>query len=237
MIVDLHCHILPGIDDGSPDVKTSMAMFRRQSEQGVEVDCAAPHYYREQSSIETFCQIRAAALEKLQSALPECSPRVLLAAEVAYFSGISDCIDLDRLCIEGTKTLLLEMPFLQWTQSQIDEVISLVFDRQYQVVLVHPERFCFVDANLDYLSQLAALDIGLQVNTNTLIHWRTRRDGLDFLQMAQVPLLGSDCHNLTNRSPNLARAREIVRKKLGEVFLEEIDQNAEAMLREVRFST
>ena len=133
MMVDLHCHILPGIDDGSPDVKISMAMLRRQSEQGVEVVCASPHYYREQSSIETFCQIRAAALEKLQSALPECSPRVLLAAEVAYFSGISDCIELDRLCIEGTKTLLLEMPFLQWTQSQIDEVISLVFDRQYQV--------------------------------------------------------------------------------------------------------
>ena len=236
MLVDLHSHVLPSMDDGSDSVEMSVAMLRRMGEQGVDTVCATSHYCRQHDSIEKFCARRQDAFEKLKNALPENVPQILLAAEVAFFPEIGDCTELDRLCIEGTKTLLLEMPFLQWTQPQVDEVASLVLDRQYQVVLVHPERFCFTDANLDYLSRLAELPIGMQVNASTLLRWRTRRDGLDLLQMCEIPLLGSDCHDLTRRPPNLDRGREVVRRKLGEVFLEEIDRNAQAMVREVRLT-
>ena len=55
-----------------------------------------------------------------------------------------------------------------------------------------------------------------------------RRLALDLLQLAPVPLLGSDCHNLTSRPPNLKGGRNIIRKKLGEEFLKQMDENAEA---------
>lgn len=105
-IIDMHCHILPGMDDGSPDPETSVEMLRRQARQGVEVVCAASHYYADQNSIGTFCDRRAAALERLQAVLPEGLPRIVPAAEVAYFSGISGRRGLSRLCIPGTRTLL-----------------------------------------------------------------------------------------------------------------------------------
>ncbi len=221
-LVDLHSHILPGIDDGSPDVGTSAAMLRREAEQGVDVVCATSHYYAKHSSIPAFCERRAEAMERLSSVLTEDLPQVLPAAEVAYFPRMEEQ-DLTPLCIQGTRTLMLEMPFADWTSLQLETVEALVLDCRYDVVLVHPERFCFSKSNKHKLEKLAELPIGLQVNAGSLLRWGTRRLALDLLQMAQYPLLGSDCHNLTSRPPNLKEGRKVVMQKLGEAFLKKID--------------
>ena len=71
------------------------------------------------------------------------------------------------------------------------------------------------------------MPIGLQVNAGSLLRWGTRRLALDLLQMAQYPLLGSDCHNLTSRPPNLKEGRKVVMQKLGEAFLKKIDRYGE----------
>ena len=225
-LVDLHSHILPGIDDGSPDVGTSAAMLRREAEQGVDVVCATSHYYAKHNSIPAFCERRAEALERLSSVLTAELPRVLPAAEVAYFPHMEEQ-DLMPLCIQGTRTLMLEMPFADWTGLQLEMVEALVLDCRYDVVLVHPERFCFSKSNRHKLEKLAKLPIGLQVNAGSLLRWGTRRLALDLLQMAQYPLLGSDCHNLTSRPPNLKEGRKVVMQKLGEAFLKKIDRYGE----------
>ena len=220
------------MDDGSPDVETSLAMLRRQAEQGIGAVCATSHYYAWQNDIETFCERRAAALQKLLDAWPEERlPRVIPAAEVAFFTGISACPDLGRLCIQGTKTLLLEMPFTEWNDFQAEEVSALVLDRGFQVVLVHPERFCASRGNRDRLRELEELPVAVQVNAETLIRWRTRRLGLQLLREAQLPLLASDCHNLTTLPPNLDEGRKITGRKLGDIFLDKIDQNAGRLLQ------
>lgn len=230
--IDIHCHILPGIDDGSPDVETSVAMLRRMAEQGISAVCATSHYYRQQNSIEIFCARRADALDRLLVNLPEGLPRILPAAEVAFFSGISEKPDLGRLCIQGTRTLMLEMPFSEWTDLQVEEVSALVLDRGFNVVLVHPERFCSSKGNRQKLRQLEELPVGLQVNAGTLLHWMDRRVGLNLLREAPIPLLGSDCHNLTTRPPNLKEGRKIVIQKLGSAFLEKMDGNAADLTRQ-----
>ena len=227
-LVDLHSHILPGIDDGSPDVGTSAAMLRREAEQGVDVVCATSHYYAKYSSIPAFCERRAEALERLASVLTAELPRVLPAAEVAYFPHMEEQ-DLTPLCIQGTRTLMLEMPFSDWTGLQLETVEALVLDCRYDVVLVHPERFCFSKSNRHKLEKLAELPIGLQVNAGSLLRWGTRRLALDLLQLAHWPLLGSDCHNLTSRPPNLKEGRKVVMQKLGEAFLDQMDRNAERL--------
>ena len=140
MLIDLHSHVLPQFDDGSPDVGTSAAMLRREAEQGVDVVCATSHYYAHREGIDTFCERRAEAMERLAVVLTEDLPQVLPAAEVAYFPRMEEQ-DLTPLCIQGTRTLLLEMSFADWTSLQAEAVEALVQDCGYQVVLVHPERF------------------------------------------------------------------------------------------------
>ena len=102
MLIDLHSHVLPSMDDGSDSVEMSAAMLRRMGEQGVDTVCATSHYYRRQNDIETFCARRAAALEKLRAVLPEGLPRILPAAEVAYFPHMEEQ-DLIPLCIQDFK--------------------------------------------------------------------------------------------------------------------------------------
>ena len=227
-MVDLHTHILPEIDDGSDGVDTSLAMLRREAEQGVTAVCATSHYYAKYSSIPAFCERRAEALERLASVLTAELPRVLPAAEVAYFPRMEEQ-DLMPLCIQDTRTLMLEMPFADWTSLQTEAVEALVLDCGYQVVLVHPERFCFSKSNKHRLEKLAELPIGLQINAGSLLRWGTRRLALDLLQLAHWPLLGSDCHNLTSRPPNLKEGRKVVMQKLGEAFLDQMDRNAERL--------
>ena len=224
--IDLHSHILPQLDDGSDSVEMSLAMLYQMAEQGVDVVCATSHYYAKHSSIPAFCERRAEALERLSSVLTAELPRVLPAAEVAYFPHMEEQ-DLMPLCIQGTRTLMLEMPFSDWTGLQLETVEALVLDCRYDVVLVHPERFCFSKSNRHKLEKLAELPIGLQVNAGSLLRWGTRRLALDLLQMAQYPLLGSDCHNLTSRPPNLKEGRKVVMQKLGEAFLKKIDRYGE----------
>ena len=228
MLVDVHCHVLPEMDDGSEAVDVSLAILRQEREQGVDVVCATSHYYARQNSIPDFCTRRAEALERLTAAIAESKeplPQILPAAEVAYFPHMEEQ-DLAPLCIQGTRTLMLEMPFADWTDLQVETVEVLALDCGYQVVLVHPERFCFSGSNRSQLRRLAQLPIGLQVNAGSLIRWQTRRLALDLLQLAQMPLLGSDCHNLTSRPPNLKGGRAVIRRKLGEDFLNQMDENA-----------
>lgn len=97
-MVDLHTHILPEIDDGSDGVDTSLAMLHREAEQGVDVVCATSRYYAHHEGIDAFCARRAEALERLAAVLTDGLPRVLPAAEVAYFPRMEEQ-DLTPLCI------------------------------------------------------------------------------------------------------------------------------------------
>lgn len=232
-LIDLHTHILPQMDDGSPEEGISVEMLRREKEQGVGLVCGTSHYYADRWSVEEFCQRREASLGRLTKRLSAGLPRIVPAAEVAFFSGISECTDLDQLCIQGTRTLMLEMPFAEWHGFQVEEVASLVLDRGLQVVLVHPERFCASKGNRQRLRELEDLPVYLQVNAKTLLRWGTRRLGLQLLREARHPLLASDCHNLTTRPPNLALGRNVVARKLGEGCLAAIDRNAARLTRRI----
>lgn len=226
-IIDLHTHILPQVDDGSDGVDTSLKILQTMAQHNVDVVCATPHFYRERMNVETFLARRAAAWQKLQPAMESFSISILLGAEVAYYSGISEEKELHSLCVEGTNTLLLEMPYSDWNSFQIDEVMSLAWDSGFDVVLVHPERLT-VGSNKRWLDRLYSLP--MQVNAGALQHWRTRKSALEILENTAKPLLGSDCHNMKSRAPNLWEGRKVVERKLGKQFLLDMDENAQMML-------
>lgn len=230
-IIDSHCHVLPGMDDGSPDLDTSLEMLRRQAGQGVGTVCCTSHYYAHRETVAAFCARREKAMDRLRSALTPDLPRLLAASETAFFTGISECPDLDRLCIQGTRTLLLEMPFAVWNDFQMEEVTALVLDRGVQVMLAHPERFCAFKGNRERLRRLEELPAAYQINAGALLSWRTRHLALELLREARFPLLASDSHNLTRRAPNLQEGRRAAAQRLGNGFLDRLDQTAAAWLK------
>lgn len=229
-IIDLHSHILPQMDDGSQSPAMSVQMLKQLQGQGVKWVCATSHYYARQESIEGFLQRRRKAVSKLGEALAQVNvgeiPTIRLGAEIAYFTGMSQCQELDQLCLGGTRTLLLELSYAQWTPLQIEEVASLSLDHGYQVILAHPERFSHMRSYWNDMERLMSLPLALQINADSLIHWSSRKLALSLLSHAQSPLVASDCHNLTSRPPRLEKARLVVSKKLGVDILTRIDETA-----------
>ena len=133
MIIDFHSHILPGIDDGSRDLDTSMAMLEQIRAQQTDIMIATPHFCATQDRIDTFLQLRQQAYDALCKATAERGwtdyPQILTGSEVAFFNGISRSEEICRLTIEGTDLLLLEMPFVPWNEHIIEEVSGLIQNR------------------------------------------------------------------------------------------------------------
>lgn len=230
LFIDVHSHILPYMDDGSQSLGVSVQLLKRLSEQGVGTVCATSHYYARHESVDSFLQRRKEADIKLRNTAicenDSVLPEIRLGAEVAYFSGISSCDQLDALCLEGTRTLLLELSYTQWMPQQVEEVASLSLDRGYQVILAHPERFSRMRSYWGDMERMISLPIALQINADSLLHWTSRKLALELLSSTQRPLLASDCHNLTSRPPRLEKARHVVGKKFGTGMLERIDETA-----------
>ncbi len=199
-MIDFHTHILPGIDDGSQDVEQSLAMLREEARLGVTTVVLTPHYRAEQRSPARFLEKRQRAYEELLPHLEEGLPRLLLGAEVHYFEGMTAVKELDALCVEGTDLLLLEMPMGRWSERMIATVLELNRTR-FQVVMAHIERYLGLQPK-SVFDRLLEGGVKFQVSVDFFGRWLDRRKALQMMERGQIAVLGSDCHNLTTRSPD-----------------------------------
>ena len=223
-VIDFHTHVLPKMDDGSKSVEMSLEMLHAMRAQGIDTVAATPHYYARHEDIDRFLERREHALQRLTEALDETCPRLVTGAEAAFYFGIEQEHDLDKLCIAGTRTLLLEMPFAAWGDYELNAVSSLCLDRGFDVVLAHFERFVPFQKGGDMEERILALPVYVQINAETLLPLLSRGRWLKLFEQGRAHLLGSDAHNLTSRAPNLGKAREIIAKKAGQTVLERIDR-------------
>ena len=148
-MIDFHTHILPGIDDGSASVTESVSMLREEKRLGIDAVVATPHYYANRNDIGSFLEKREHAWNQLVPYLWPELPDIYLGAEVQYFEGIRAVEGLELLRIKGTDLLLVEMPFRQWTNRFIDDVLELNERDNIQVVLAHIERY--MDMQSEYI--------------------------------------------------------------------------------------
>lgn len=213
-MVDLHSHILPNVDDGSRSLEESLELLERSAAQGITAIAATPHFYASQDNPERFLERRAEAAERLQSAWNPNFPRMLLGAEVYYYSGIHNSGLMTRMRLEGTPLLMVEMPFTKWSDWMVDEILDLNGDSETQVVLAHIDRYLAMNSP-NVLEALLENGVLMQANAESFLNWRKRRQMLRMVERGQIHFLGSDCHNLTTRPPCLQEAVRVIEKKLG----------------------
>lgn len=217
-MLDFHMHVLPGIDDGSQDVETSLEMLRRTGADNIDTVAATPHFYAEENSPKTFLARRAAAYERLMSAAEaqpdfEAMPRIRLGAEVRYFGGMSHTEELDSLCLSGTELLLLEMPFVPWNERMLRDVED-IGRRGIQVVAAHIERYMDIQSR-KIMGRFMDMGLLIQTNASFFLNRRTGRKALRMLAEGRIHFLGSDSHNVTTRPPDLGPALDLIEAKLG----------------------
>ena len=236
-MTDFHTHILPGIDDGSRDIAMTAGMLEAERDQGVTRIYATPHFYAHRVSVSGFLEGRAGALAETRELLasrPDL-PEVIAGAEVLYFSGIGKAEQLPLLCVENSDILLLEMPFSQWRSDMASEIESLLNRRKLRVVLAHVERYEQFQKDKSVYREILDMPLTVQINAGSFIApgFRGRqRQKLAIRLLAEHPdcILGSDCHNLDDRRPNLADARAAIERKAGASRLAALDAFTESFL-------
>lgn len=228
-MIDLHTHVLPGMDDGSRSPEESARMLRALAAQGVTLAAATPHFYADENSPDRFLRRRKEAWERLQPVLEPGMPELTLGAEVYYFEGLCRNDELPLLCMEGTNTLLLEMPFEPWSRRMLGDLLEMADRGDMRVVLAHVERYMpFQSRDVwDHVLQSMVL---MQSNADFFLALRSRRRALHLLRDGQVQLLGSDCHGMEHRPPRIGSAAAYIRSHLGDGVLERIDTLAASLL-------
>ncbi len=232
-MIDIHTHILPGIDDGAKDTEMSLQMLRVQREQGVDTVVLTPHCYRKKELPVRFLERRQAAFESLQAAIRETDeefPQLILGAEVAWVPGLSDWEELRQLCIGKSTYMLLELPFHPWSDRMIDQLYELM-GRGVTPVFAHLERYV-KDQRKEYVREILSMGVPVQVSCEPLLHMFERCTVVKMLKKGQAGILASDCHNLTKRPPNLAQGMAAVQKLLGMDAAKRIDENTREILME-----
>ena len=190
MQIDFHAHILPGCDHGSDGWRTSRRQLKLAREAGVDLICATSHFYGHRTSVERFLQKRQRCYEELMAHVPQGSPRVLLGAEVLAFEGIDRIPDLEELRLQGTKLLLLEMPFCRWSPGLLDSVEALSEDGRFRIVLAHVDRY-----DRKEVEKLFRLDgVRGQLNVDNLKKRLGKRYLREWAREGLIVAVGSDIH-------------------------------------------
>lgn len=142
-MIDFHTHILPEMDDGSESVEESIQMLELSAQQGVKWMVATPHFYADREDPKTFLERRHEAHVRLEQGIGgrENLPKIMLGAEVRYYEGISQSRELQKLKIEDSNLLLLEMPFIPWSDRMLHELVLAQKRSGLQIVLAHIERY------------------------------------------------------------------------------------------------
>lgn len=228
-MTDLHTHILFGIDDGARDLEMSKEMLKKEISDGVDTVVLTPHFDISHQNIDEFSSLRDQNAEILKREIGS-QIRLLCAAEVVADPFLTEEKNLDKLCIEGTKVILLELPSENvslWLENLIYKLRLL----NYTPVLVHIERYRVL-CNLKTLKKLTDAGAVTQINCSSFIN-----SGIfmrSFIKKAAskklLHLLGSDCHSSSWRAPCFKEGVEAATKLCSRFFADSLIKNNESIV-------
>ena len=217
-MIDLHIHVLPGIDDGATSWDEATRMCRMALDDGCEALVATPHQRRAWPNHD---------VERLERSLRElrrrvgARPELLLGGEIHVDSALLD--DLDRegragLCpLAGGRWLLLEFGPMRPAQGARWMVRELVL-AGWRPLIAHPEFIPFLADDLDSLEELVRLGARTQVTAMSVtgdFGRKTRDVAHRMIRSDLVHVVASDAHSPQWRPPGLARARSEMERRWG----------------------
>lgn len=217
-MIDLHNHILPGIDDGAADIAVAIEMARMHVDQGVEIVACTPHilpgiYHNEGG------QIRR-AVDDLQQVLDAAGvPLILIPGADNHV--VPDFVDALRrgqlLTLGDTRYVLVEPPH-NVAPARLDELVFTILLANYVPIVTHPERLKWVEEKYDLVERMADHGVWMQITSGSLTgrfgrrpkYWAER-----MISEGKVHILASDAHDTVKRPPDLAEGRLAAERLVG----------------------
>lgn len=221
-MIDIHCHLLPGIDDGPETMQMSVALARTAVSNGITHSVVTPHIHhgRWENSAPI---IKALTLDFKRVLIEQDIPlQVGLAAEVRIGVEVMAQVNQRQIPFLGFwddfKVMLLEMPHSHIPMG-IDQLVDWLLERGILPMIAHPERNKDVHRDLNKLGPLLARGCLVQLTASSLTgRWGqpSQQRALELLEQGVVTVLASDAHNLKHRPPDLSEGREAAAEVVGE---------------------
>lgn len=212
-MIDIHCHLLPGIDDGPPTLDDALALAQALVQDGISLAVCTPHvfpgrYDNRRSSI-------AGDFGRFQACLEQHGIDLQLrcAGEVRLTPEILDLLDQGELpflgMADGYDNMLLEMPDGQ-VPLGADKLVSHLWRCRIRPVLVHPERNRAVMDNPERLQRFVDMGCAVQLTAGSLLGdfgAKAQAAARHMLDAGWVTAVASDAHNLKGRAPRMQAAQ------------------------------
>lgn len=227
-LVETHCHIMPGVDDGAPDIETSLAMIEKLQRQGAKKIILTPHYYSDNISLDDFLRRRDKAFNKLLRELPSGSPTLIPAAEVYISRYLFNNPNIDELKIAGSNYILIEHPFSSsFSENTYDRLMNMYCDYGAKPILAHIERYPALMDDPYKLEDYINMGCLTQVNISSFVdsHRSVKKKLIKLLNTGHIHLIGSDCHNLSSRAPEYENGIKEIIKKSGQEAVDVLIKN------------
>lgn len=168
-MIDLHCHIIPEVDDGSQSLEQSVQMAREAASAGFTTLCCTSHYYEGQYTVprnELLDKLKILKQELIDNNIPI---DLKIGTELLITSSVSELINSKTIStLNDSSYLLMELP-LNSTVTNIDNIIFKIQNLGLTLILAHPERYACVKKDPNYVYELINKGVLLQGNYASLI--------------------------------------------------------------------
>jgi len=211
-VIDLHAHVLPGVDDGPQSLEDAAAMATVAAAAGTTVIAATSHvdsrWRRDPAELE-------AARAEVTEIFAAAGVQVVAGGEIAMdrFLDLDDAA-LGRLALGGSHAVLVEPPF-NAAIGGLEPLVRSLQERGWRVVLAHPERCAAFQGDLHALQRLLDTGVLAQITAPSLIGAFGRvveRTALELVRTGRAHLLASDAHDTQRRPPDLRPAVAVLEK-------------------------
>lgn len=233
-IIDIHSHILPGIDDGADSVREAVDMLKEASKQGITKIIATPHFSKSfpNRCPERICRFCTLLEKRAKEA--GVSVHILPGQEIFYTDGMLGLLDKGELLTLADSRYVLVEFYPGSAYSDIYRVVRELVIQQYYPVLAHVERYHNL-RKVERIEELKEQGAYIQMNYQSIAGNRFKEQTRwcrRLLKEERIHLMGTDMHHIDRRTPDISAALSWMKKHLDEEYLEMITQkNAEKILK------
>ena len=241
-MIDLHCHLLPGIDDGPDTLEQALELAQIAVSNGIQSAVVTPHVHP--GRYENTAQSIAIEVEKFRDALAEANIDLNIAAagEVRLSAEILAMFAQQQLPFlgewQGQQVMLLELPHSHVPPGS-DKLVKWLMDRGIRPMIAHPERNKGMMRELDQIKPFVELGCLFQLTAGSVagsLGPAAELVAQHILEMGVVTILASDAHNAKHRPPNLEPGRRVVERLLGESVSWDMVKNNPGDISKSKFS-
>lgn len=236
--IDMHCHILPGVDDGSSSMEETEKMLRIAYAEGIRCIIATPHYHprrgHEHPDVlrKKLTQVRKAA-QKIDNKF-----RIYLGTEIYYGQDVPDMLQQGKILAMNCRNRVLVEFSPADSYNYIKQGLQHIQLNGYEVILAHAERYRYLVEHFEYVEHIWNMGVDIQINSGSITGdsgKQAKQFVKELMEKDMVFAVSTDAHNSTNRLPRMKKAAGYVAKKYGEEYAKKIFfTNAATMVRKVK---